>query len=367
MQRDVASEARRLLRVLLVWQRAVPTHTASPGLLPAGTVIPDQRALQEIWYGGRAPSLTLRALAFVYAAAVRLRRLLFDFGIMPRVRLPVPVIVVGNITAGGTGKTPLTIALVEALRARGWKPGVVSRGYGGDARRPLRVDADSHPAIVGDEPCLIARATAAPVVVGRDRAAAARLLLESGEVDVIVADDGLQHYRLRRDVEICVIDGARRFGNGRLLPAGPLREPVERAAAFEFRVCNGGNAQAGEVPMTLHGDEAVLLVSPMRRRLSEFAGTGAHAVAGIANPARFFAQLRAAGIDVTEHPFPDHHAFVAADIGIGDGLPVLMTEKDAVKCAAFAGGSCWYVPVRAALPPEFFDAVAARIRSRAAT
>jgi tetraacyldisaccharide 4'-kinase len=332
-------------------------------LLPAGVVIADPRALQDVWYGDRLPSMWLRTLASIYAVVVRLRRALYDLGVMPRVRMPIPVIVVGNITAGGTGKTPLTIALVEALRVCGWKPGVVSRGYGGSSRLPLQVDADSDPSVVGDEPCLIARATAAPVVVGRDRVAAARLLLESAAVDVLIADDGLQHYRLRRDVEICVIDGERRFGNGRLLPAGPLREPVGRAAAIEFRVCNGGIAQAGEIAMTLRGDEAVSLASPpTRRRLGEFAGRRAHAVAGIGNPARFFAQLRAAGIDLIEHPFADHHAFVAADITFDDGLPVLMTGKDAVKCAGFAGASCWYVPVRAALPPAFFGAIDARLR-----
>jgi tetraacyldisaccharide 4'-kinase len=363
LRRDAAAEGRRLLRVLLLWQRAVSADAASPGLLRADIVMPDRRALQDIWYGGRPASFWLRALASVYGAVVRGRRALYDIGFMPRVRLPVPVIVVGNITAGGTGKTPLTIALVEALRARGWKPGVVSRGYGGDARRPQRVDAGSDPAIAGDEPCLIARATAAPLVVGRDRVAAARLLLESATVDVLIADDGLQHYRLCRDIEICVIDGERRYGNGRLLPAGPLREPIGRAATFAFRVCNGGAAQDGEIPMTLSGDEAVsLATTPVRRKLGEFSGQRLHAVAGIGNPARFFDQLRAAGMDVVEHPFVDHRAFVASDIEFDDDLPVLMTEKDAVKCVVFAGPSCWYVPVRAALPQAFFDAIDARLR-----
>jgi len=367
VQNDVATQGRRLLRFLLLRQRAVPAGAAKPGLLPADVVIPDRRALQDIWYGRRLPSPRLRVLAAVYGALVRLRRALYDIGVMRRVRLPVPVVVVGNITAGGTGKTPLTIALVEALRARGWKPGVVSRGYGGDARRPQRVDAGSDPAIAGDEPCLIARATGAPLAVGRDRVAAARLLLESAAVDVLIADDGLQHYRLSRDIEICVIDGERRFGNGRLLPAGPLRERAARAATFAFRVCNGGAARDREIPMTLAGDEAVsLATTPVRRKLGEFSGQRLHAVAGIGNPARFFDQLRAAGLDVVEHAFVDHHAFVAADIEFSDGLPVLMTEKDAVKCAAFAGPSCWYVPVRAALPQAFFDAIDTRLRRPAA-
>ncbi|MGH8090019.1 MAG: tetraacyldisaccharide 4'-kinase, partial [Rudaea sp.] len=264
--------------------------------------------------------------------------------------------------AGGTGKTPLTIALVEALHARGFKPGVVSRGYGGSAREPMLLDAQTTPELAGDEACLIHRATQAPVAVGRDRAAAAQLLLAHGDVDAIVADDGLQHYRLRRDVEICVIDGERRFGNGRLLPAGPLREPLARLASVDFCVCNGGKVQAVEVPMRLAGDTAVALSDPSQRRpLRDFAGQRVHAVAGIGNPQRFFASLRAMGVETIEHPFPDHHAFVAADLAFGDATPVLMTEKDAIKCAAFAQENGWSVPVRAELPETFLDAVAARI------
>ena len=321
-----------------------------------------ERELQAVWYGGRTPPLALRALSVLFGALSDLRRRLYATGLLPGVRLPVPVVVVGNITAGGTGKTPLTIALVEALRERGFKPGVVSRGYGGSAREPLLLDARTAPAIAGDEACLIRRVTNAPVAVGRDRAAAARLLLAPGDADVIVADDGLQHYRLHRDVEICVIDGERRFGNGRLLPAGPLREPLARLASLGFRVCNGGAPHAGEVAMRLAGDSAVSLSDPSQRRaLRDFASLRVHAVAGIGNPLRFFAQLRALGIEVVEHPFPDHHAFAAADLGFGDDAPVLMTEKDAVKCAAFALAGWWSVPVRAELPTAFFDAVAARV------
>ena len=201
-----------------------------------------------------------------------------------------------------------------------------------------------------------------PVAVGRDRVAAGRLLLAHHDCDVIVADDGLQHYPLFRNVEICVIDGARRFGNGRLLPAGPLREPLARLGTVDFRVCNGGRAQADEVPMGLVGDIAVSLRDPgAHRPLSEFAGRRVHAVAGIGNPARFFAMLRDAGLDVAEHPFPDHHAYVAGDLDFGGDAPVLMTEKDAVKCRAFAAPDHWQVPVRAVLPASFFDAASARL------
>lgn len=324
----------------------------------------DERELQSIWYGGQAPSLWLRIVSAMFGFASGSRRRLYARGLLPRVRLPVPVIVIGNISVGGTGKTPLTIALVRALRERGFKPGVVSRGYGGNARAATRVDAQSSPAVVGDEARLIFDATQAPMAVARDRVAAAQLLLLSGDVDVVVADDGLQHYRLQRDVEICVIDADRRFGNERLLPAGPLREPMARLASVDFRVCNGDVAQVSEVPMTLAGDAALSLGGAPQRALSEFAGQRAHAVAGIGNPYRFFAKLRDAGIDVVEHPFSDHHAFATSDLAFGDELPVLMTEKDAVKCASFAKAHWWSVPVRAQLPPVFFDAVAACVRPK---
>lgn len=323
----------------------------------------DERELLEVWYGGRQPPLALRLLEPLYSALTSLRVALYRIGLLRGVKIGVPVVVVGNISAGGTGKTPLTIALVAALRARGFNPGVASRGYGGSASTATLVTPEDGAERVGEEPVLIARAARAAVAVGRDRVAAARLLVESSKADVVVADDGLQHYRLRRDVEICVIDGQRRFGNGRLLPAGPLREPAQRAVACDFRVCNGGTPAAGEIAMRLVGDEAIGLAGGARRALSGFAATRVHALAGIGNPARFFAMLRAAGVDVIEHAFPDHHAFTADDVRFGDDLAVLMTEKDAVKCERFADARHWYVPVQADLPAPFFDAVVARIRS----
>jgi tetraacyldisaccharide 4'-kinase len=362
LRRAAEAPARRLLRVLLIRLDTLSSETGRARLL----LMFDERTLQAIWYGGCAPSLGLRALSLLFGMLGGLRRRLYAAGLLPRLRLPVPVVVVGNITVGGTGKTPLTIALVEALRARGLKPGVVSRGHGGSVREPRLLDAQTTPQLAGDEACLIRHATHAPVAVGRDRAAAARLLLARGDVDVIIADDGLQHYRLQRDVEICVIDGERRFGNGRLLPAGPLREPMARLDGIALRVCNGGEARPIEVPMRFAGDEVVAVADPQRRRpLRAFAGQRVHAVAGIGNPPRFFAQLRASGIDVVEHPFPDHHAFVASDLAFGDDGPVLMTEKDAVKCTDFAQAAWWSVPVRAELPAQFFDAVAARIANPA--
>jgi len=320
-----------------------------------------EQRLNRIWYAGEAAPWWLVALVPVYRVLSVLRQMPYALGLRKPARIGAPVVVVGNLVVGGSGKTPLVIALVEALRVRGWKPGVVSRGYGGSARGPLLLDDRSQASEVGDEPCLIRRRTQAPVAIGRDRAQAAVLLLAQG-VDVVVADDGLQNPSFARDVEICVVDGRRRFGNGRVLPAGPLREPASRLAAFDFRVCNGAASQAGEVGMRLSGDVTTSLAGDApARALDAFAGTRAHGVAAIGDPSRFFDELRARGIEVVAHPFPDHHAFVAADLDFGDELPVLMTEKDAVKCASFARPNQWFVPVSADLPDEFFDAVAAKL------
>ncbi len=322
-------------------------------------LIPGRAELNAIWYDAGPVPLRLRGPGLLYALLTALRRGLYRTGILRSTRLPVPVVVVGNISVGGTGKTPLVIALVEALRERGFRPGVVSRGYGGSADAAQRVAVPADPAVVGDEPVLIAESTGVPVAIGRKRVQAAGLLLD--EIDVLIADDGLQHYALARDIEICVIDGARRFGNARLLPAGPLREPLSRLARVDFRVCNGGKAELDEVAMTLVGDGAVCVIDPTQNKpLEEFRGRSAHAVAGIGNPGRFFDDLRAAGIEVIEHPFADHHAHVPGDLDFGDELPVLMTAKDAVKCRRFAKPNWWLVPVRAALATTFFDAVAER-------
>ncbi len=315
--------------------------------------------LESAWYGnGRVPWWTW-PLAALYGVVVRLRGWLYRSGALRSVRLPVPVIVIGNLSVGGTGKTPLAIAVVASLRARGYRPGVVSRGYGGNQREPCLLGEAPDPARVGDEPCLI-HAGGVPVAVGRDRPAAARLLLDTG-CNVLVADDGLQHYRLKRDLEICVIDGVRRFGNRQLLPAGPLREPLERLTRVDFRVCNGGAAEAGEYPMQLRGGDVIALTDGRKQALIDFSGQRVHAVAAIGNPRRFFDSLRAVGIEVVEHAFADHHAFTAAELDFNDGLPLLMTDKDAVKCRRFAQPHWWRVPVHAELPVSFHDALVARV------
>ena len=334
-------------------------------------------SLQRRWYEDRPPPWWTLPLAAFYGGVVRLRRALYRRGWLRAQRLPVPVVVIGNIVAGGAGKTPLTIALVEALRARGFKPGVVSRGYGGTAQHPMLLDARPDPAVVGDEPALIRMRTGAPVAVGADRRTAAALLTGEG-VDVIIADDGLQHYALARDIEVCVVDGARGLGNGRLLPAGPLRESPRRLDEVDFVVVNGGKAtgtrltgdasdsqrMASAIPMRLRGDVARNLRDGLLRSLTDFSGSRVHAVAGIGHPPRFFDALRAFDIEVVEHAFPDHHRYATGDLDFGDGLPVLMTEKDAVKCRAFAQPDWWSVPVAGELPDAFFDAIAARIANR---
>ncbi len=312
-----------------------------------------------VWYGKHPLSNLLLPLAWVYGGVMRLRRALYRAGVLRSTRLPVPVIVVGNLSVGGTGKTPVVIHLVELLRAAGKKPGVVSRGYRGQAGHwPQSVHAGSDPLLVGDEPVLIAQRTACPVVVDPQRVRAARTLLAEYDCDVIIADDGLQHYALVRDVEIVVVDGVRRHGNGRCLPAGPLREPLARLRTVQLVMINGAGA-AGECAFTLSGDQ-VLAVDGRgaSRPLSDLGGQTVHAVAGIGRPARFFEHLRRYQVRVIEHPFPDHHRYVAADLRFADELPVLMTEKDMVKCRGFAGATHGYLPVMA----ELDAACAARLR-----
>ena len=295
----------------------------------------------------------LRPLASLYAGIAAGRREKLS-RVAQQNHLAVPVIVVGNISVGGTGKTPFVIWLVEHLRQWGFKPGIVSRGYGGHAPTyPLHVTADTVATHCGDEPLLLAQRLQCPLVVDPDRLTAARELIEKYPIDVIVSDDGLQHYKLPRDLEICLVDGARGLGNGALLPAGPLREPPSRLREVGLVVVNGGGWR-GEGPehadMMLRMEQAVSLQAPLvQKPLTDFAGQRVHAIAGIGNPARFFSQLQSFGIQVIPHVFPDHHDYNSLELSFGDNAPVLMTEKDAVKCSAFARTQQWFVPVNAEL------------------
>lgn len=314
--------------------------------------MPLTKRLERRWYAAAPPPLLLRPLAALYGAIADQRRR----RAVPQ-RLSVPVVVVGNISVGGTGKTPVVIWLVEALRQQGWRPGVISRGYGGDGHRhPCPVQPDSDAAEVGDEPLLIHVRTGVPVMVGADRVAAAQALVATGDVDILVADDGLQHYRLGRDIELCVVDGVRGLGNGARLPAGPLREPPTRLADVSHVLVNGGDwSPPGTPPWTRFtlqpGAPRHLAAMAAAEPLAAWAGRRVHAVAGIGRPARFFDTLEAAGMTVVPHPFPDHHAFVPDDLPPADPhCPVLMTEKDAVKCRHFGHAQLFALPVHVAMP-----------------
>lgn len=304
--------------------------------------------LVNYWYSRHLHPVTILLLPFswLFRLIVSIRRLLYRLNLFKSYQFPVPVIVVGNVTVGGTGKTPLVLWLVKQLREAGLRPGIVSRGVGGKKQRvPYQVTVNDSAQEVGDEAILFARHAACPVVIGIDRVAAVTELLKHYDCNVVISDDGLQHYRLGRDVEIGVVDGVRRFGNRRLLPAGPLREPISRLKKADFVIVNGGDVR-DQFAMSLVQEGLVLLKNPGERKsLAEFQGQTVHAVAGIGFPKRFFRTLRKAGLTVIPHPFPDHYLFQASDLDFKDKLPILMTEKDAVKCERFADNRCWYLSV----------------------
>jgi tetraacyldisaccharide 4'-kinase len=255
--------------------------------------------------------------------------------------------VVGNITVGGTGKTPCVIWVVNQLKARDFRVGILSRGYRGRSSVwPRLVDPRSDPNEVGDEPVLLALATGCPVAVGPDRVAAGRMLLAERPVDILVSDDGLQHYALHRDLEIAVVDGSRGLGNGACLPAGPLREPAQRLESVDAVIVNGGSwGDTTVFRAALRPRRVYRLTGADERKLDDFRGTLVHAVAGIGNPERFFELLKSAQIRVIPHAFPDHARYSRSDFDFGDSHPILMTEKDAVKCRAFADDRLWTVAV----------------------
>ena len=291
--------------------------------------------------------------SLVFRVVVVTRRFFYKIKIFGSKHPGIPVIVVGNLTAGGSGKTPLVLWIAELLREHKWKPGIVSRGYGGSVQVPTEATIASEPAEVGDEPMLLARRSHCPVWVAPDRVAACRVLRERHpECDVIVTDDGLQHYALARDIEICVVDG-RGFGNGFLMPAGPLREPASRLRSVDAVVAHEAPGASGHA-MRLEGESLVRITNAQDVRAAKsFAGQKVHAVAGIGDPQRFFRHLARFGIQAMPHAFPDHHAFRAPDLEFGDAAPVVMTEKDAVKCKRFAKENHWVFPVSAALDPAF--------------
>ena len=313
--------------------------------------------LQHHWYRITPLHLILFPASLLFRALVALRRMLYRSGILPSHELPVPVIVLGNISVGGTGKTPLTLALAQQLIERGRHPLIVSRGHGGSAQRSQQVSSDSDAGQVGDEPLLMAQRNLCPVWIGKDRAAAVQAGLQAHpRCDVVLCDDGLQHYPLRRDAEVAVIDGMRGFGNGLMLPAGPLREPVSRLRTVDAVVVNGGETSPGQYAMRLSGEIFHNLLDPAKTvAASHFQALNNHAVAGIGHPQRYFKHLQTLGILFTPHAFPDHHPYSADDLAFTGCDAILLTEKDAVKCAAFADARYWVLRVDARIDPSLVD------------
>jgi len=323
--------------------------------------------LQDTWYGEPARGRWLQPFASLFSGIVRARRALYRCRVLGSYRSSRPVIVVGNLTVGGTGKTPFVIWLARQLAARGLRVGIASRGYRGAGGPARRVTRDDTAATAGDEPLLLFQRLARPVAIGPRRSEAVRLL--EADCDVIVCDDGLQHYALARDIEIAVVDGARRFGNGRLLPAGPLREPLTRLSKVDAVVVNGtGFELPGAVRMSLVPSAVIAVGGQARRALEDFSGQSVVAIAAIGHPGRFFALLRAHGLRVQERAMPDHAAWTPASAGAGEGRPVLMTEKDAVKCTGPGWQDAWYVEVEsevdAASAGPLLDRIANAVAAR---
>lgn len=328
---------------------------------------PGSSVWENLWYGSHPAAQLLAPLGYLFGMVVGARRFFYRSGLLRMRKFQSPVIVIGNITVGGTGKTPLVIWLAEHLKKLGYRPGIVSRGYKGKSSIwPLAVTPDSDPVLVGDEAAMIVNRTGCPMMIGPNRCKAIeQLLLQSG-CNIIISDDGLQHYAMGRDIEIVVADGARGFGNGMMLPAGPMRESRQRLRQADYIVINGSTLPES-YGMYVRGDTLCNLHDGgKKRRLKDLKGKRVHALAAIGNPQRFFELLRNAGLEVVEHAFPDHHRFTAADLDFSQSTaPVVMTEKDAVKCRRLAhqleADRYWYLPVTAQLSPAFVEALTGHI------
>ena len=311
-----------------------------------------QQWLERVWYQNGKGRFLLYPLTALYCAVNQYQRKKQTQNLP---EIPCPIIVVGNITVGGTGKTPLTIYITQLLQQEGFKPAIITRGYGGKAPTwPQSVKAETNPALVGDEAVLMASRTGVPVYAGANRLESIQQLLERHDVDVIISDDGMQHYKMPRDIQIAVIDASRMLGNEYCLPAGPLREKKERLDTCDFVILNGGeDAKPPWFNMALQGDTLYNLKTNETVPLAEFKDQTVNAVTGIGNPHRFYKTLEQGGLSLKSHSFADHHAFIESDLNFQDDHPIIMTEKDAVKCKAFGEKSMWVLPVEASLNAAF--------------
>ncbi|EDN68131.1 Tetraacyldisaccharide-1-P 4'-kinase [Beggiatoa sp. PS] len=321
--------------------------------------------LDDLWYGNHPLSLALIPFSWLFCAIVKIRQKAYQYNLLTSHRVSVPVIIVGNLSVGGTGKTPLVIWLAKFLTQQGFKPGIISRGYGGHAKKwPQPVYPDSDPNLVGDEPILLARHSDCPVVVAPQRILAAQNLLKNHPCNVIISDDGLQHYALHREIEIVVVDENRRYGNQHCLPAGPLREPMSRLLNIDFLVIKKNpklklwtpKSKTLALGFSMHYTAQSLKRvdnNTISQPLSKLVGKTVHAIAGIGYPEKFFNELRDNDLTLHCHTFPDHYYYKNSDIQFNDNLPIIMTEKDAVKCQPIASPKHWYLPIEAKIADTF--------------
>lgn len=316
----------------------------------------------KIWQKKNFLVYLLWPLSIIYCGFIFLRRKFYQLHLLKINYLSVPVIVVGNITVGGSGKTPVVIVLAQFLKEKGWRPGIISRGYGGNTKNfPCQVHQNSNAREVGDEPLLIVRHTGCPTIIDPNRSRGAKALLKRSNCNVVISDDGLQHLSLGRNIEIIVIDGELRFGNNFCLPAGPLREPASRLNSVDF-VVSKGKSLANEFRLSLIPGYFYQLIQPEIKKTTEyFHGKTLHAVAGIGNPDQFFKCLRDIGLTIVEHPYPDHHLFKPRDFNYGDDAIIIMTEKDAVKCVGFVDARLWCLNAKTVLDTSFLKRVLNRI------
>jgi len=321
--------------------------------------------LERIWYRFHFFTLLLVPFSWLFCLIVMLRRWIYCF-VLKKAYFDIPIIIVGNINVGGTGKTPLVIWLAHFLKHHGYRVGIISRGYGSKIKEFPQTVRPSihHPEEVGDEPFLLARRTGCPVTIDPKRARGVEHLIAHHDCNLIISDDGLQHYALKRDIEIAVIDGERRYGNGFCLPAGPLREPPSRLKSVDFIVVKGASHKK---EITMH-----YALKPLRNVADEnetqplgyFLGQSLHAVAGVGNPRPFFNILLDNQCKIRPHIFPDHHPFKEQDFNFEENLPIVMTEKDAVKCRKFAKKNYWYLPIEARLPSSFGKRVLEKLQEK---